>query len=260
MILTRTIGLGLAASLVVLLPWATAMAGDGPRIRFDSTTHDFGALRSDQKSAVDWIFHNDGDAPLTILRTRSSCGCTVSVADETPVPPGASGKIRVEFDPAGLQGDIKRTLAVSSNDPRQGVVKLTVRASVTPVDLPALAEGHPAVGGQSLLMGDCGSCHAAPAAGKRGEQLYLAVCAMCHGDTATGGRAPSLRSPSYLDARSDRELADAIAYGTANPSMPGYSSMMGGPLSEDQVESLVRLLRVWGSTTGDDAADGNDDG
>lgn len=257
---TRLIRPTTTSLLAVVLLWTLAMADNGPRIRFESITHDFGQLRSDQKTAFDWVFHNDGDAPLTILRTRSSCGCTISVADEVPVPPGASGKIHVEFDPAGLQGEIKRTLAVNSNDPTQGMVRLTVRASVTRVDLPETSDGHPAIGGQSLLMGDCGTCHAAPASGKSGEGLYLAVCAMCHGELATGGRAPSLRSPSYLDTRSDRELAEAIAYGTANPSMPGYSSMMGGPLSEDQVESLVRLLRAWGSTTESDVPDVNDDG
>jgi len=249
-----------AVSAAVLLVCALSWAGVGPRIRFDSTTHDFGDLRSDQKTSFDWVFHNDGDAPLTILRTRSSCGCTVSVADEEPVPPGANGTIHVEFDPAGLHGEIKRSLAVNSNDPVQGAVKLTLRAHVTRVDLPALGDGHPAIGGQSLLMGDCGSCHAAPAAGKSGEELYRAVCAMCHGDTATGGRAPSLRETSYLQTRGDGELAEAIAYGTANPSMPGFSSMMGGPLDDDQVESLVRLLRSWGPTTNGSGPDAHDGG
>ncbi len=226
-----------------------ASAAGGPRIRFGDTTHDFGELPSDRKVTHEWVFFNDGDEPLQILRTRSSCGCTVSVADDAPVAPGASGTIHIEFDPAGLVGPVKRTLAVDSNDPINGVIKLTVRAQVKRVDLPAGSAGHPPIAGQSMLMGTCASCHAAPAAGRTGGDLYDAVCAMCHGERATGGRAPSLRHPSYLDTRDDRELAEEIAYGTANPSMPGFADLMGGPLSRQQIDSLVRLLREWGSTT-----------
>lgn len=225
------------------------LAATGPKIHFEQTSHDFGELRSDETASYDWVFTNTGDEPLEILRTRSSCGCTMSVAQEEPVPPGGSGTIHVEFDAGGLEGSIKRTLAVESNDPQDGLILLKIRANVTSVAVPTVSGGHPRIGGQSLLMGECASCHAAPASGKTGAELYAAVCAMCHGPRAAGERAPSLRHPSYLDEREDRELAEGIAYGTTNPRMPGYSELMGGPLNDEQIDSLVRLLREWGSTT-----------
>lgn len=217
-----------------------------PVIRFESTTHDFGRIPSDRKVAHRWVFHNDGTAPLEIVATRPSCGCTVSVVQQSSIPPGESGALALEFDPAGQQGPVRKSLAVVSNDPVRPSVLLTIRAEVTSVDVPEVAGGHPPIAGQSLLSSSCAGCHAAPAAGKSDEPLYASVCAMCHGPKAEGGTAPTLRAGSYLGSRTDADLVTAIAYGTANPRMPGFSEQMGGPLSQAQIASLVALLRAWG--------------
>lgn len=224
--------------------------GPAPKIRFDATTHDFGELRSDTKTTFRWTFHNDGTAPLKVLGTRPSCGCTATVVEGGDVAPGGQGALEIVYDPAGQQGSVRKSLAVSSNDPAKPVVLLTLRAHVTAVALPVEEGGHPSITGQSLLMGSCAGCHAAPAAGKRSAELYTAVCGMCHGPQAEGGRAPSLRGAGYLEGHDDRALAEAIAYGTADPRMPGFSDTMGGPLDDAQVASLVALLRAWGPAEG----------
>lgn len=220
----------------------------GPRLRFDGTLHDFGDLRDDQdKVSHDWVFHNDGDEPLQILGTRPSCGCTASIVSEASVPPGGQGVLRVTFDPAGQHGSVRKTLAVNSNDPTDPHVLLTIKARVAVVEQPLEPGAHPRVTGQSLLMGECASCHAEPADGKTAEALYASVCAMCHGAQAEGGaHGPSLRTPDYLATRDDEELGVAISYGTSNPGMPGFSRTMGGPLTEEQVLSLVEVIRRWG--------------
>jgi mono/diheme cytochrome c family protein len=69
---------------------------------------------------------------------------------------------------------------------------------------------------------------------------------MCHGPEGQGRLAPGLRAGDYLSAHDDQALAQAIAYGTPNPKMPGFSDLMGGPLDANQIASLVRLLRAWG--------------
>jgi mono/diheme cytochrome c family protein len=81
---------------------------------------------------------------------------------------------------------------------------------------------------------------------------------MCHGSAGQGAEhGPSLRTPDYLASRDDEELSAAIAYGTSNPRMPGFAELMGGPLSEEQVRSLVELVRRWGplSETGEGPRD-----
>jgi mono/diheme cytochrome c family protein len=234
-----------AVGLLVALSGSGADEPAGPRLRFESETHDFGDLRSDQKVTYEWVYHNDGDQPLEILSTRPSCGCTAVLPDDTPVPPGERGVMVVTFDGAGMRGTIRKSLAVLSNDEVRPRALLTITANVTPVAEPVDESGHPRIAGQSMLVGECASCHAAPAKGKTGTELYVAICAMCHGSDGVGGRAPSIREASYLSSRSDDELHTAIAYGTANPNMPGFLDLMGGPLSSKQVDSLVRVLRSW---------------
>lgn len=235
-------GAVLLAAMVVAVP---AEPGPGPAVRFDETTHDFGTLRSDQPVEYHWPFFNDGDAPLRIVKTRPQCGCTATVLEDEPVPPGGRGTMKVTFDPLGLDGSVRKSLAVMTDDPRTPRVLLTLLASVVPVEIPRKEGEHPRVAGQSMLVGECASCHAAPAAGKHGEELYAAICASCHGDDGAGVHAPSIREASYLAGKTDEDLHQAISYGSANPKMPGFLDLMGGPLDTSQVDSLVRLMRSW---------------
>lgn len=236
---------GVAVSALIVAFGAIFGAG-GPSIRFEKRTHDFGKLKGDEKTRFDWIFHNDGDAPLKILGTRPSCGCTMTLLEEDEIPPGGSGVIAVTFDAAGQDGSVRKTLSVISNDPDASVLRLTLLADVEGLPEETIFDGHPPISGQSLLLGSCAECHASPAGDKKGEALWGAVCGMCHGAEGTGGRAPGLRDRGYLGSRSDEEIYNGIAYGTLNPRMPGFLNDLGGPLDATQVRSLVTLIRKWG--------------
>lgn len=248
-------GAGLAAAVLLLLPWMAGQVASAPAaelgvpvpvVRFERTTHDFGEIPSDGKRDHAWVIRNEGKAPLEIINTFPSCGCTASLIENKAIPPGGSGTLRITFDASGQHGDIRKSIAVVTNDPVRPRVLLTVLAKVLPPVNPRVSAGHPSITGQSYLVGDCASCHAVPAARKEGVELWNAVCAMCHGDRGEGKLAPSLRNADYLEGRSDKDLHDSIAYGTVNPRMPGFSEVMGGPLGETQIDSLVHLLRTWG--------------
>ena len=226
--MTRVVAIAIAIVL--------ASSGAAPAIRFDSTTHDFGAIPSNLKQDFSWAYHNDGRAPLTIISMTPSCGCTASVADPKSVPPGGSGALKITYDPAGQSGDVRKTLTVITNDPTHPRTILTILAKVASTDDEVLPNGHPRFAGQSLLMGSCASCHAAPAEGKSGAALWAAVCALCHGPTDE-------RLETFVRSHDDAALTQTITYGTANPKMPGFSSLMGGPLDDAQVASLVKFLR-----------------
>lgn len=241
----RVLSLAAAAVLLSLAAAPSAAPARGPAIRWDETTHDFGTIRADRKQTFSWGFRNVGTTPLKILNAFPSCGCTAAEPGGA-VAPGASGSMAVTFDPAGEEGDVRKTITVLTNDDAHPRTILTVRAKILPAEEEPMPGGHPRFTGQSLLVGSCATCHAAPARGKSGEALYAAVCAMCHGPKALGGKAPSLRAPAYLAGHDDKSLGQAIAYGTANPKMPGFSDLMGGPLDAAQVASLVKLLRTWG--------------
>lgn len=227
--MTRVVSIAIASFL--------ATSGAAAALRFDRTTHDCGAIPSNQKQEFSWAYHNDGKAPITIIAMNPSCGCTASVADSKRVEPGATGALHIIYDPAGQSGDVRKTLTIVTDDPLHPRTILTILAKVLSTDDEVLPNGHPRFSGQSLLMGSCASCHAAPAQGKTGAALFQAVCAMCHGKTGDG-------LLTFVLSHDDPALAQIIAYGTANPKMPGFSELMGGPLDDAQVASLVKFLRA----------------
>jgi hypothetical protein len=246
MVVAVALAVGLALTAIPSAGEEAGAEAEGPRIRFDVYTHDFGPLRSDERREYAWVYHNDGDAPLSILQTYTSCGCTAAVLDGESVPPGGSGVLTVAFEAAGLRGSIRKSIAVASNDPSTPRLLLTVTADILEEKVVREEGSHPPIAGQSILVGECATCHAKPAGRKTGEDLYAAVCAMCHGPAGEGrSTGPALGTAEYLAAHSDREIGTAIAYGTANPRMPGFIDLMGGPLSQDQIDSLVEFVREW---------------
>jgi hypothetical protein len=246
--------LRLALALVLaLFPCAAIARAEGtpkvaarrPSIRFERVLHDVGEVPANRRTEYRWTFHNDGDAPLEILGIESSCECLDAEAETSPIPPAGTGTLLVTFDPKGLDGSTRKSIAVRTNDPDKQKVFLVLKVDVTPPRIEA-PPGHPTISGQNYLLGSCATCHALPAADKTGEELYVAVCQMCHGARGEGARAPALRSSHERTEVDDEALAGGITLGTADPRMPGFSKEMAGPLTREQIASLVRTLRNWG--------------
>jgi len=89
-----------------------------------------------------------------------------------------------------------------------------------------------------------------------------AGCARCHGPEGEGGEipndpegrsAPSLRTASLADKLrvNPNYVHLAVSYGgvvvsgNVNSPMPAWSSEVGGPLNEQQVEAVVTLVESW---------------
>jgi mono/diheme cytochrome c family protein len=93
---------------------------------------------------------------------------------------------------------------------------------------------------QAVFKGDCRSCHVDKGVGKLGKELYDADCGICHDDAHRAAMVPDLKVP-----RSHRDLAfwqKWIAEGKPGTMMPGFSQEHGGPLTKEQVTSLVNYL------------------
>jgi hypothetical protein len=93
--------------------------------------HDFGNVVAGQTATHLFAFTNTGDQTLMIQNVTSSCGCTAAVVKSREIAPGASGRIEVRFS-ANSAGPFRKSIAVSSNDPRQPATTLTVSGAVTP--------------------------------------------------------------------------------------------------------------------------------
>lgn len=98
-------------------------------LKFDSTIHNFGIVKDNEKQYHAFEFTNTGKEPLIVLGAEGSCGCTVPSWPRDPIAPGKSAKIEVSFDPNGKSGEQSKIVTVTSNtEPTTSI--LTVTATI----------------------------------------------------------------------------------------------------------------------------------
>jgi mono/diheme cytochrome c family protein len=158
----------------------------------------------------------------------------VGLVSSKQLQPGDRVELRVTLDPLGKSGDVTEIVTIASNDPSQPTTDVPVRAMVEHWTSANASETL-----QTALFGrpECASCHAEPAAGgDTGARLYNGVCAMCHKQLAAYAVSPPVTA---LDRKA---LRSWVADGRTEAGMPGYSTRLGGPLSDAQIDSLVDAL------------------
>jgi len=115
--------------LISVLTFAQAK----PTIQFQSKVYDYGKIReADGPAKGVFTFSNIGNDTLLITGVRPSCGCTASDYTKDPVPPGGSGKIEATYNAAGRPGAFNKAITVTTNDPDNASVILTIKGEVTP--------------------------------------------------------------------------------------------------------------------------------
>ena len=105
---------------------------EGPIMTFDNISHDFGTINEGDKVTTKFSFTNTGNADLIIVDARGSCGCTVpEYPKNTPIAPGQSQTITVNFDSSNKPGLQQKSVTLSANT-SSGREMLRIKANVTP--------------------------------------------------------------------------------------------------------------------------------
>jgi hypothetical protein len=125
----RSILLGFA----IVLTAGPALAATGPVISVSARTIDFGNVPQQQLLHQDLFIRNEGDAPLLIYKIDSSCGCTGVIMADSVVAPGEVARVDVSFSTRDYQGPQEKQLQIRSNDPAERIIKIAVKADVTPI-------------------------------------------------------------------------------------------------------------------------------
>jgi len=119
------------SALLVLLSIAVA-ATAAPIIEVDNADYDFGKLAGASAVTHGFIITNTGDAPLSILDVRTSCGCTATALSQSELAPGEFVELEVTVDLASFSGHVSQAIYVSSNDIIHRKLTLHITGQVIP--------------------------------------------------------------------------------------------------------------------------------
>jgi hypothetical protein len=107
--------------------------GPQPAIAVSEKSYDFGSIGPSDIVERNFVIFNTGDAPLTISRAYTTCGCTTAEITAGMIPPGMVASVTLTFD-AGYHDTagqtVRRGLIIENNDPRQSQAEIWVQAAV----------------------------------------------------------------------------------------------------------------------------------
>lgn len=108
-------------------PVAAKIVGAG--MVFANEVIDYGTITQNAEGKREFVFTNNGNAPLVITNAQGSCGCTVPSSPKEPIAPGAKGVIGVKYD-TNRVGAFTKTVTISSNAAGQPTKVLTIKGNV----------------------------------------------------------------------------------------------------------------------------------
>ncbi len=222
-----------------------------PIIYAEKRVEDIGKVQTDTKVPAQFLLYNIGGKYLRIADVETSCGCTVAKISKKLVAPGDFTRLDIELDTSIKIGKVNKQVTVKSNDPKRPDLHLFLVGEV----LPKPVQGHAAMTMKAsdplvLFKGECATCHVQAGKGKTGKALFLADCAMCHGSNAQGNKSSgvNLLNADYENEATVKRLRKVIAEGSPHsPQMPPFSKAKGGPLSDDEIDSLMSFLKFQAS-------------
>ena len=115
---------GILSLLLACAAWAA------PAVSVPKAEHNFGTVFQGESVRHVFAFANRGDAPLTVEKVSSSCGCTAALASAKVLAPGENGEIQASFDSTRFRGEVSKTVYLYTNDPAQPMVQLLLKGNV----------------------------------------------------------------------------------------------------------------------------------
>jgi hypothetical protein len=115
--------------LVSFFIWNShSIYAQGPNIKFDIDTADFGTISEGDSVVFDFWFTNIGKDSAKINQAYPACGCTYPTFTQGKIAPGARGKIHVVFHSKGFGGQslVKEVIIINTGPERYARFKVKV--------------------------------------------------------------------------------------------------------------------------------------
>ncbi len=109
----------------------------GAGMVFESETIDYGTIAHNADGKREFVFVNNGNAPLIITSAVGSCGCTVPTYPKEPIAPGAKAVIGVKYATDRV-GAFNKSVTLKSNAVQGDTKVLTIKGTVNPDPTPAI--------------------------------------------------------------------------------------------------------------------------
>src|SRR6266436_997309 len=138
-VLTLNLGLVLSqANPPPVTPTAAAVSpaapvdtnAPGPKIEFATPIYEFGKIKSGDPVKYTYYFTNTGTEVLEISRVQPSCGCTTAGDFSKKVEPGQTGTIPIQFNSGNFNGNVFKTITVSSSAKNQPTAVLQLKGTI----------------------------------------------------------------------------------------------------------------------------------
>ena len=108
----------------------SAPPGHAPKAVVSDPLYDFGSALEGTMVTHTFAIKNNGQGYLDIQGVKTSCGCTTGNPSKMHVAPGDESDIAVSFDTHFQKGHQVRTITVSTNDPDNPQVAMTMQGIV----------------------------------------------------------------------------------------------------------------------------------
>ena len=116
-------------ALFFILTSAALWAQDGPEIKFETLSIDYGTIEQNSNGVREFKFKNVGNQPLVIQNAKGSCGCTVPSYPPEPVLPGEGETISVKYDTKRI-GPFTKNVTLTTNSINTPSIRLTIKGIV----------------------------------------------------------------------------------------------------------------------------------
>lgn len=104
-----------------------------PQIEISERYYDFGKIGPTDIVTREIVIANTGEAPLTISRAYTTCGCTTADFTSAIIPPGMVSIVTIVLD-AGFHDvsgqTVRRGVIIENNDPKRSSTEIWIQASV----------------------------------------------------------------------------------------------------------------------------------
>jgi len=103
---------------------------ESPRLSVAVKKHDFGYMDPLARGSHSFIVKNEGASPLELQVASTTCKCTVAGVSENTIPPGAEGKVQLDWTVPGHGRVFRQIATVLTNDPKHKRVDFTIEGLI----------------------------------------------------------------------------------------------------------------------------------